>query len=52
MESEDVDEIGSINQNEINQNNRTDSKYYWEIIYNGKEIELNELPFSEKILDY
>ena len=52
MESEDVDEVGSINQNEINQNNRTDSKYYWEIIYNGKEIELNELPFSEKILDY
>ena len=52
MKSEDVDEIGSINQNEINQNNRTDSKYYWEIIYNGKEIELNELPFSEKILDY
>ena len=52
MESEDVDEIGSINQNEISQNNRHDSQYYWEIIYNGKEIELNELPFSEKILDY
>ena len=52
MESEDVDEIGSINQNEINQNNHTISKYYWKIIYNGKEIELNELPFSEEILGY
>ena len=52
METEDIDKMGSFNQNEVNQNNRTDSKYYWEIIYNGKEIELNELPFSEKILDY
>ena len=52
MESEDVDEVGSINQNEITQINRPDSKYYWKIIYNGKEIELNKLPFSEEIIGY
>ncbi len=52
METEDIDKMGSFNQNEINQNNHTNSKYYWKIIYNGKEIELNELPFSEETLGY
>lgn len=47
MESE------QIEREELNDNSKFNlniGKYYWEIEYKGREITLNELPFSEEIL--
>lgn len=47
MESE------QIEHEELNDNSKFNfniGKYYWEIEYKGREITLNELPFSEEIL--